>query len=104
MSDYIFVITTIDKKEKAQAIARTLVERRLAACVQILPIASTYRWKGEIEEAQEWMCICKTRRAVFEDVELAIKELHSYETPEIVAIPIEAGGAEYLSWLDQEVK
>ena len=104
MTDSILVITTIDGKENAQRIARELVEKRLAACVQVFPVTSIYRWKGKVEEAEEWLCLCKTRREIFEDVEMAIKRMHTYEIPEIVALPVEAGSHDYLAWMDQEVR
>jgi periplasmic divalent cation tolerance protein len=77
------------------------VEQKLAACVQITaPIASTYRWKGKVETVCEWHCLIKTREELYSKVETAIKKLHSYETPEIIAVPIIKGSSEYLSWLN----
>jgi len=85
--------------------ARTLVEKRLAACVQIVgPIESTYRWKGQVETAEEWLCLIKSTRERWQELEGAIRELHEYETPEVIALPIVAGSASYLEWLQQEVK
>ena len=101
MKSYIQVITTTETKEQAQTIAQHLVEAKLAACVQITgPIASTYHWKGKVETASEWHCLIKTREELYGKVETAIKKLHSYETPEIFAVPIIKGSSEYLSWLD----
>lgn len=101
MKSFIQVFTTTETKEEAEKIAQYLVEQKLAACVQITgPIASTYRWKGKMENAQEWLCLIKTREELYSKVETAIKKLHSYETPEIVAIPIIKGSSEYLNWLD----
>jgi periplasmic divalent cation tolerance protein len=101
MKSYIQVMTTTETKEEAEKIAQYLVEQKLAACVQITgPIASTYRWKGKVENAQEWLCLIKTREELYDKVETAIKKLHSYETPEIFAVPIIKGSSEYLSWLD----
>jgi uncharacterized protein involved in tolerance to divalent cations len=86
-------------------VARALVEERLAACVQILgPITSTYRWKGAIETSEEWQCWAKTRRDLYEKIEQAIRRLHSYEVPEIIAVPILAGSESYLKWLDEELE
>ena len=103
MKTYIQISTTTDTKEQAQKIARHLVEQKLAACVQIAgPIESTYRWKGKVETANEWMCLIKTRASLFGKVETAIKQLHPYETPEIIAVPIIKGSSEYLRWLDAE--
>ena len=104
MADYIQVITTTGNQDDAQTIARALVERRLAACVQIVgPITSVYRWQGKIETAQEWECLVKSRRELYEPIERAIRELHPYQVPEILALPIVAGGQAYLDWIDQEV-
>ena len=104
MSDYIQVITTTEHKADAETIARLLVEERLAACVQIVgPISSTYRWQGKIETAEEWQCWAKTRRELYEQIEQAIRRLHPYDEPEILAVGILAGSASYLAWLDGEV-
>jgi len=104
MKSYIQITTTTQTKEQAQTIAEHLVETRLAACVQITgPITSIYRWKGKVENAQEWLCMIKTREDLFDDVEAAIKKMHSYETPEIIAVPIIKGSKEYLIWLDDEL-
>lgn len=105
MGDYIQVITTAGRKEDAEAIARSLVERRLAACVQILgPITSTYRWEGKIETSREWQCCIKSRGELYDRIEAAIRELHPYEVPEILAVEIAAGSRSYLAWVDEEVK
>ena len=104
MTAYCQVVTTTERREDAERIARELVERRLAACVQVVgPVVSTYRWQGKIETAQEWQCCAKSRRDLFDEIERAIRALHPYEVPEILALPIEAGGADYLAWLDAEV-
>ena len=104
-SEHVQVITTTERKEDAEAIARRLVEERLAACVQIIgPITSTYRWKGKIETSQEWQCWAKSRRDRYEQIERAITRLHPYDVPEILAVPITAGSRSYLAWLDEEVE
>jgi len=103
MKSYIQISTTTETKEQAQKIAQYLVEQKFAACVQVTgPIESTYRWKGKIETADEWLCLIKTREDLFDKVEAAIKRLHSYETPEIIAVPILKGSKEYLHWIDNE--
>ncbi len=103
MTDAIEVITTAPKKADAQRIAEALVERRLAACGQVLgPVASTYRWKGQVERAEEWLCVAKTRRELYAAVEAAIREMHPYEVPEILALPVIDGGADYLRWITEE--
>jgi len=104
MSDYVQVLTTVGSEGEAGRIAALLVERRLAACVQVVgPIVSRYRWEGEIEEEREWQCLAKTTGAAYEAVEAAIRQVHSYEEPEIIATPIVAGSAGYLAWIDENV-
>lgn len=105
MKTYIQISTTTETKEQAQKIAKYLVGQKLAACVQISsPIESTYRWKGKVETAQEWLCLIKTRAPLFKKAEAAIKKLHPYETPEIIAVPIVKGSKEYLDWLGKETE
>ncbi|MBN1394735.1 MAG: divalent-cation tolerance protein CutA [Pirellulales bacterium] len=105
MNEYIQVATTVGRREDAARIAGELVRRRLAACVQVIgPISSTYRWKGKIETAEEWQCWAKTRRDLYDEIERSIRELHAYEVPEIMAVPISAGGADYLAWIEEQVK
>jgi periplasmic divalent cation tolerance protein len=105
MTDKILVLTTAGSKEEARKIGRALVERLLAACVNIVPhVGSIYRWEGEIEEAEEFMLIAKTTRSAFTRVRDAIRELHSYDLPECICVPIEEGSVEYLSWIGQSVK
>jgi periplasmic divalent cation tolerance protein len=105
MTQYVQVYTTTDKEDEAERIAAELVERRLAACVQVLgPMRSTYRWKGAVENAREWLCVIKTSRALYPQVEQAVRGMHSYETPEVLAVPIEAASAPYLLWLGGELR
>ena len=105
MKSYLQVTTTTESREQAQNIARHLVDEKLAACVQISgPITSTYRWKGKIETAEEWLCLIKTREDLYSEVEKSIISLHPYETPEIVAVPIVQGSKEYLQWIDNEAR
>ena len=104
MEGFIQVTTTTEKKEDAERIARSLVETRLAACVQIVgPIESIYRWKGRIETTGEWLCLIKSRRDNYGAVEETIRSLHPYEVPEIVAVPFTAGSRDYLGWLRNEL-
>ena len=104
MTDKIVVLTAVDSQEQATKIARALVEKRVAACVNILPGAqSVYRWKGQIEEASEWMLVIKSRRDLFEALQSELRDLHSYEVPECVALPVVDGSEDYLAWLDREV-
>ena len=101
---YVQVITTVASRDDALKIAHVLVERRLAACVQIIgPITSTYWWKGKMEEAEEWQCLIKSRQDLFEALEEAIRGVHSYDVPEILAVPIAAGSKDYLTWLEGEL-
>jgi periplasmic divalent cation tolerance protein len=96
------VLTTCGSNEEAGKIARALVERRLAACVNIVPgIESVYQWQGKVESATEWLLVIKTTEAHFESVRDAIRELHSYELPECIMISIEDGSAEYLKWIEE---
>ena len=104
MKSYIQISTTTETKKQAQKIAKYLVEQKLAACVQISgPIESTYRWKGKVETTGEHLCLIKTRASLFKKVEAAIKKLHPYETPEIIATPIIKGSREYLNWLNESL-
>ncbi len=104
MTDVIQVVTTTSSKEQAETIAQELVARRLAACVQVMgPISSTYQWQGKLETSQEWLCAIKTRQTHYLAVEDAIRELHSYEVPEILAFGVVAGSRGYLDWLRGEL-
>jgi periplasmic divalent cation tolerance protein len=100
INDQIVVLVTAPTSEEATRIAEMLVERKLAACVQILPpMASIYVWKGEVQRENEILLVAKSTRAKFDDLEAAVRAIHSYETPEIIALPIVAGSQSYLSWL-----
>ena len=104
MTDKRIVLTTAGSKDEAHKIARQLVERRLAACVNVIaPIHSVYRWKGEIESSEEWLLVVKTSAGAFESVCKAVKELHSYELPECFMLSIEDGSAAYLDWIEENV-
>ncbi len=103
METFLLVTTAAGSREEADLISRALVERRLAACVQVVgPVESRYWWAGEVTEAQEWLCLVKTTAGRYSAVEGAIRELHSYEVPEIVAVPLAAGSGPYLGWIEQE--
>ncbi len=105
MQEYIQVCTTVEKREDADKVAKALLEGRLAACVQIVgPIVSHYWWKGRLLRADEWQCLIKTRRSLYPRIEKAIKAIHPYETPEVIALPIVGGSSEYLEWLSAETK
>ena len=98
------VLTTVGLLERAEHLAKALVERRLAACVNIVgPIRSVYRWQGSIENQQEYLLVIKTTGERAADLAAAFAELHPYEVPEHVELPIEGGGAPYLEWLSAQV-
>jgi periplasmic divalent cation tolerance protein len=102
MHSFIQVSTTVEKREDAGKIAGIVVSNRLAACVQVVgPLRSTYWWRGKIEDAQEWICLMKTRKALYDKLEQAIKSVHPYEEPEIIALPIVAGSEGYLRWIEE---
>jgi periplasmic divalent cation tolerance protein len=104
MTDKIVVLTTCASDEEAARIARSLVEKKLAACVNMLPaVRSFYRWKGAIEDEQESLLVIKSSRALFDQLRVEIEKLHSYQVPEVIAVPIVDGSEGYLEWLDREL-
>jgi periplasmic divalent cation tolerance protein len=105
MTDKLVVLVTCRSAKEAERIARALVQARLAACGNILriPLRSIYRWKGKVESAKEFLLLIKTSRRRFSELQTAIKRLHSYEVPEIIALPIAAGAEGYLSWLAESI-
>ncbi len=103
--EYQLVLTTCPDNETAERIARALVGERLAACVNILPIAqSVYLWKGEVESAAELLLIIKSVTNAYGPIENRIRELHSYELPEVIAVPIADGLPDYLAWISNPEK
>lgn len=98
-TDYGVVLVTASSNAEATAIAQTLVQEKLAACVNCLPVVSIYTWEGTLHQEQEWQLLIKTRLACYPALEARIRELHSYEVPEIIAIPLQQGSASYLQWL-----
>jgi periplasmic divalent cation tolerance protein len=101
--DTLVVLTNLPDREAALKLARALVERRLAACVNVLSdCTSVYRWKGAVEEAQEVPVMIKARGARYEELEAAIRRLHPYELPEIVAVPVVRGFSDYHDWVAEE--
>ena len=104
MTNKRLVLTTASSQEEARKLANALLERRLAACVNILPkIDSIYRWKEKVEESQEFLLLIKTAEPAIAKLRDAIKELHSYELPECIVLPIETGSEAYLKWIDESV-
>ena len=103
MDDFVFVYMTASSSEEARAIGRRLVEARLAACANILPgMESIFHWQGRLETAQETVLIAKTRAVLVDQLAAMVRELHSYDCPCVVALPITAGNPAYLRWLGQE--
>jgi periplasmic divalent cation tolerance protein len=104
MTDKIVILCTCSSIDEARRIAGALIEKRLAACVSLMPpVRSVYHWKGAVEEAEEILMIIKSARSLFEPSRAMIARLHSYETPEIIAIPIVDGSESYLSWMSDEL-
>jgi len=103
MARHYVVTTTAPTRDEASRLARLAVEARLAACAQVSgPISSTYWWDGAVQVAEEWVCSCKAPAGAVEALAGALRAAHGYDTPEIVATPIEAGDADYLAWIDTE--
>jgi len=104
VSDRVVAFSTVGKAEDGERIARALVERRLAACVNVVPgVVSVYRWKGEVCRDQELLLVIKTRRERLDALREALVGLHPYDVPELVALPIVAGHEPYLAWVDDSV-
>jgi periplasmic divalent cation tolerance protein len=105
MTDKIVVLSTCGSEQQAERVAKELVERQLAACVNIVPgVRSIYRWKGQIEDGTEWLLLIKSRRDLFDALRSALQKVHSYEVPEVIALPVVDGHQSYLAWLDRELK
>ena len=105
MTEGIVVMTTTETQADGERLAHVLVEGNFAACVQVLPqMTSVYRWQGQIEYAKENLLLIKTTRSAYPGVEAALKGAHTYETPEIIAVPVEAGSPAYLAWLAESVQ
>jgi len=103
VTEFIQVTTAINDRDSAQEIAQRLVERRLVASVHVAgPIVSTYWWQGNMEMEEEWTCTARTRKELYGDVEKAIREMHPYEEPQIIALSIVNGSQSYLEWIATE--
>jgi periplasmic divalent cation tolerance protein len=103
MTDYVVLLVTAGSESEAETIAKALIEERLAACVNVIsPIRSLYRWEGRVMDDREWLLLIKTRAERFSVVEARVKALHSYQVPEVIALPIVAGAKAYLEWLRTE--
>ena len=105
MKGKLVVLVTCANRREAKGIAQALVEEKLAACVNVFegPMLSIYRWKGKIEQAREILLVVKTSRALFSRLERRVKQLHSYETPEIIGLPIVAGSRRFLAWMGESI-
>jgi len=100
MTDVVLVLSTVPDDQRAEALARTLIDEKLAACVNLhQPMVSIYRWKGQVESAAERQLLIKTTRARLPALEARLKALHSYELPEFIVVPVDGGSQEYLSWV-----
>lgn len=103
--DVVLVLTTVPDDPSAEALARTLVDEKIAACVNLLPpMVSIYRWKGDVERGAERQLVIKTTRASVPALEKRIKELHSYELPELIVVAVDGGAKDYLAWVVQGVQ
>ena len=105
MSEPLVVLMTASAQEEAEKIAQALVGELLAACVNVVPgVTSVYRWEGAVQSDQEWLLIAKSRRDVLDALVQRVQALHSYDVPEIIALPITGGSEAYLRWIDHEVQ
>jgi len=104
MTDKIVVFSTASSAEEAEKIARALVNERLAACVNVIPsVRSFYRWQGKIEDSAEFLLVIKSSRELFDQLRISLEKLHSYEVPEVIAVPVVDGARNYLNWMDGEL-
>jgi len=104
MSDPIVVLMTAGSQEEAEQLAQALVRELLAACVNVVPgVRSVYRWEGEVQQDQEWLLIAKTHLEVLDNLVQRVQALHSYDVPEVIALPVVGGSEAYLRWLESEV-
>ncbi|HEY95653.1 MAG TPA: divalent-cation tolerance protein CutA [Dehalococcoidia bacterium] len=102
--EYCSIYVTAGSEKEAAGIGRTLIEEKLAACVNILPVTSIYRWEDTIEQEPEVVMFVKTRASLADEVTERIKSLHSYEVPCIVVLPIKQGNPDYLQWIDESTR
>jgi periplasmic divalent cation tolerance protein len=104
MSERLVVLMTAGSQEEADRIANALVTKMLAACVNVLPgVTSVYRWEGELQRDQEWLLVAKSTRDVLDDLVQCVQAIHSYDLPEVIALPVVGGSEAYLRWVDSEV-
>lgn len=103
-SNYVVILVTAAARPEAEAIAQVLVQAKLAACVGLVPISSIYSWQDEIHQKDEWQLVIKTKLDRFAEIETKIRAMHSYEVPEIIALPIVTGSQPYLSWIAEQTR
>lgn len=104
-AEFLMVLVTAGSEKEARQLAQALVKKMLAACVNIVPgVTSFYRWQEEVQEDQEWLLLVKTRRDVLQEVIREVQRLHSYDVPEIIALPLVGGSPDYIRWLDRGVE
>ena len=103
MTPYIQVVTTLPERTLAEQLATLLLEKRLAACIQISTCSSWYRWQGAVEQAEEVVCTIKSRQDLLAELKQTIRSLHPYDVPEILAMPVLDGSESYIQWLEQEL-
>jgi periplasmic divalent cation tolerance protein len=101
---YGIVLVTASSQSEAETIAQTLVQDRLAACVNFMPIRSVYTWKGEVHHDEEWQLVIKTDLNQFEALEAKVRSIHSYEVPEVIALPLVNGSPPYLAWITEQLR
>ena len=105
MTDKIIVFSACESRQEAEKIALSLVERHLAACVNLIPgVESIYRWRGAVERSKEFLLVIKSSRELLPDLQAELSRMHSYEIPEVLAMPIVDGAESYLNWMDRELK
>jgi periplasmic divalent cation tolerance protein len=105
MTDKIVVFSTCGSGEEAERLARKLIDERLAACVTVVtPVRSFYRWQGVVEEAAEWLLVIKTSRELFSNLRQSLESAHSYQVPELIALPVVEGAPNYLAWMTSELQ
>ncbi|MCA6093815.1 divalent-cation tolerance protein CutA [Streptomyces sp. SCA3-4] len=103
-NQYAIVTTTTDSEDKARALAAGVVDGGLAACAQLYPIASVYRWEGKVESGREWRLDFKTRTALVDELTAFVVARHDYDTPEVVVVPVTGGHTAYLDWVAEETR
>lgn len=102
--DYCLVLVTASSEAEGATLAKALLTEKLAACINITPVQSFYTWQGEMQQDQEWQLLIKTRSSLVERLTARVQQLHSYDVPEVVALPIVAGSSAYLNWISENTQ